>query len=238
VGHRISLPGEELKGIYQATEFLVRGNRPPGELPEGWKGLPEVGRTMAVIGGGDTSTDCARTARRLQAQHGYPDGSVVACYRGTEAEMRAREDDVLHAREEGVQYDFLAMPVRFLGDAQGHVRQIEFQRMRSRPAQQPPQRVPSRLRVPIPDSNFLVPADVVVLAIGYGGDVLIPSRTPALKTRKPGIFEVESEQTGVATLGGVYAAGDDVRGADLIVTAIAAGRKAAQAMDDYLRSLP
>ena len=238
VGHRISLPGEDLAGVYQATEFLVRGNLPLADVPKGWKSPPEIGKTIVVIGGGDTSIDSARTARRLQVQHGIPEGAVVAYYRGTEPEMRAREDDLLHAREEGVHHEFLAMPVRFLGDAQGHVRQIEMQRMRSRPAQQSPQRVPSRLRIPIPDSNFIVPADIVILAIGYGGDELIASKTPALKTRKPGIFEVESEQTGVATLGGVYAAGDDVRGADLIVTAIAAGRKAAQAMDRYLQSLP
>ena len=83
-----------------------------------------------------------------------------------------------------------------------------------------------------------MPADIVVLAIGYGGDNLIASQTPALKTTKPGIFEVESEMTGVATLGGVFAAGDDVRGTDLIVTSIAAGRKAAQAMHRYLQALP
>ena len=99
------------------------------------------------------------------------------------------------------------------------------------------QRAPTRLRIPVEGSEFTVPADVVVLAIGYAGDELIPSKTPALKTRKPGIFEVENEATGLATVGGIYAAGDDVRGADLIVTAIAAGRKAALAMDSYLQSL-
>ncbi|HET6845505.1 MAG TPA: NAD(P)-dependent oxidoreductase [Anaerolineales bacterium] len=237
VGHRISLPGEELKGVYQATEFLVRGNLPPEDLPESLKGLPEIGHAVAVIGGGDTATDCVRTARRLQVQHGAADGSVVCYYRGTEQEMRAREDDLVHAKQEEVHYEFLASPIRFIGDEQGHVRQIEMQRMRSKPANQGEQRVPSRLRIPVPGSNFIVPADVVVLAIGYAGDELIPSKTPELKTTKPGIFEVESEMTGVASLKGVYAAGDDVRGADLIVTAIAAGRKAAQAMDTYLRSL-
>jgi glutamate synthase (NADPH/NADH) small chain len=238
VGHRITLPGEDLRGVYQATEFLVRGNLPVDDLPEWSKGLPEINKTIAVIGGGDTSIDCARTARRLQVQHGFEDGTVVGYYRGAESEIRARQDDLIHAKEEGVHYEFLAMPVRFIADGQGHVRQIEMQRMRSKPAHQPEQLVPSRMRIPIPGSNFIVPSDIVILAIGYGGDELIPSKTPTLKTKKPGIFEVESEGTGVATLGGVYAAGDDVRGADLIVTAIAAGRKAAQAMDSYLRSLP
>ena len=191
VGHKIKLPSEDLIGVYQATEFLVRGNLPLDDLPEGLKGLPEIGKIVAVIGGGDTSTDCVRTARRLQVQNGFADGSVVGYYRGTEFEMRAREDDLKHALEEGVNYEFLAAPVRFIGDEQGHVRQIEMIRMRSKPAQQSEQRLPSRIRIPIEGSNFIVPADVVILAIGYGGDELIPSKTPALKTTKPGIFEVE-----------------------------------------------
>lgn len=238
VGHGIKLPGEDLIGVYQATEFLVRGNLPADDLPESLKGLPEIGKTVAVIGGGNTSIDCVRTARRLQVQHGFEDGIVVSYYHGTEAEMRAREDDLIHAKEEGVQYEFLTEPIRFIGDAQDHVNQIEMQRIRSKSAHQPEQRVPSRIRIPIPGSNFIVPADIIILAIGYGGDTLIPSQTPALKTTKPGIFEVASEATGVATLGGIYAAGDDVRGADLIVTAFAAGRKVAKAMDSYLQSLP
>lgn len=231
------LPGEDMKGVYHATEFLVRGNLPPEDQPDWARGLPETGRTMIVIGGGDTSTDCLRTARRLQVQHGFDDGLVVNYYRGNETEMRAREDDCLHAREEGIHYEFLASPVRFIGDDHGHVRQIEFVKIMTKPADQPEQKIPSRVRIPIPGSNFLVPADVVVLAIGYSGDELIPSQKPELKTRKPGIFEVLSEETGHATVGGFFAAGDDVRGADLVVTAIAAGRKAARGMDAYLRSL-
>jgi glutamate synthase (NADPH/NADH) small chain len=238
VGNQIKLPGEDLIGVYKATEWLVRGNLPAEDLPDWAKGLPEIGKNIAVIGGGDTSIDCVRTARRLQVQHGFADGTTVGYYRGTETEMRAREDDLHHAKEEEVNYELLTSPVRFIGDEQGHVRQIEMQRMMSKPADSPQQKVPSRIRIPVPGSNFIVPADIVVLAIGYSGDETIPSKTPALKTRKPGIFEVESEMTGVATLGGVFAAGDDVRGADLIVTAIAAGRKAAQAMDSYLQALP
>lgn len=238
IGHQINLSGEKLTGVYQPTEFIVRGNLPLEDLPEGMRSLPEIGQTVAVIGGGDTSADCVRTARRLQVQHGFAAGSVVDYYRGAEKEMRVREEEYMHAKEEGVRYEFLASPVRFIGDEHGHVRQIEMQRMMSRPSNQPAQRMPSPMRIPIPGSNFTAPADIVVLAIGYGGDPLIPSKTPALKTTKPGIFEVESEATGQTTLDGVYAAGDDVRGADLIVTAIAAGRHAAQAMDDYLRGLP
>lgn len=235
VGHRITLPGEELHGIYQATEFLARGNLSPEELPTAWRELPEVGATMVVIGGGDTAVDCVRTARRLQTRSGIVNGCVINYYRGAEFEMRAREEEYRHAQAEGARYEFLTTPVRFIGDARGHVCQIEMQRMRAKPAGQLEQRKPSRIRIPIPDSNFVVPADVVVLAIGYEGDPLIPSKVPVLVTTKPGIFKVESEETGRTTLQGIFAAGDDVHGSDLIVTAVAAGRFVAREMDEYLR---
>jgi glutamate synthase (NADPH/NADH) small chain len=126
--------------------------------------------------------------------------------------------------------------VRFIGDEQGHVRYVELQKMKSKPPDRS-QRIPIKIRIPIPGSNFTVPADIVVLAIGYGGDPLIPTRTPQLKTIKPGLFVVESELTAKTALEGVYAAGDDVRGADLIVTAVAAGRHAARAIGLYLSGL-
>lgn len=235
VGRHIQLPGEELQGVYQAKEFLARGNVPLDELPAWMRKPLHVGERVVVIGGGDTAVDCVRTARRLQVQQGITNGSVVNYYRGTEFEMRAREEEYAHARAEGIRYEFLAAPVRFIGDEQGRVRQIEMQRMRSKPSDQP-QRKPSRLRIPIPDSNFIVPADTVVLAIGYEGDPLIPNQVPVLKTTAPGIFKVESEETGRTTLEGIFAAGDDVHGADLIVTAVAAGRFVARAIDEYLRT--
>lgn len=233
VGRHIQLPGEDLKGVYQAKEFLARGNVPLDELPKWMREPLEIGEKVVVIGGGDTAVDCVRTARRLQVQRGI-NGSVINYYRGAEFEMRAREEEYAHARAEGIHYEFLATPVRFIGDANGHVCQIEMQRMRSKPSDQLPQRKPSRIRIPIPGSNFIVPADTVVLAIGYEGDPLIPNQVPVLKTTAPGIFKVESEETGRTTLEGIFAAGDDVHGADLIVTAVAAGRFVARAIDEYL----
>ncbi|MCX7839292.1 MAG: NAD(P)-dependent oxidoreductase [Anaerolineae bacterium] len=235
MSRHIQLPGEDLQGVYQAKEFLARGNVPLDELPAWMRKPLQVGERVVVIGGGDTAVDCVRTARRLQVQQGITNGSVVNYYRGTLFEMRAREEEYAHARAEGVHYEFLATPVRFIGDEQGRVRQIEMQRMRSKPSDQP-QRKPSRLRIPIPGSNFIVPADTVVLAIGYEGDPLIPNQVPVLKTTAPGIFKVESEETGRTTLEGIFAAGDDVHGADLIVTAVAAGRFVARAIDEYLRT--
>jgi glutamate synthase (NADPH/NADH) small chain len=236
VSHRIALPGEELQGIYTATEFLARGNLPPEDLPPSMREPLQVGETMVIIGGGDTAVDCVRTARRLQVQHGITEGCVVDYYRGAEFEMRARAEEYAHALAEGARYEFLTTPIRFIGDERGHVCQIEMQRMRAKPSDQPAQRKPSRIRIPIPGSNFIVPADVVVLAIGYEGDPLIPTQVPVLKTTAPGIFKVESVETGRTTLEGIFAAGDDVHGADLIVTAVAAGRFVARAIDEYLKS--
>jgi glutamate synthase (NADPH/NADH) small chain len=233
VGNTAKLPGEELQGVYQATEFLVRGNLPPEDLPEGMRSLPELGHHMAVIGGGDTSMDCVRTSRRLQMQHGMSDGVVTDYYRRTEAEMPGREEERMHARQEGIQFEFLVAPVQFIGDDNGHVREVELQRARLGKPDASGRPRPE----PIEGSNFRVPANVVILALGYSADTIIGTRTPQIKLTKKGLFQVESELTGATTLQGVYAAGDDVRGADLVVTAIAAGRHAARAMDEYLRLL-
>jgi glutamate synthase (NADPH/NADH) small chain len=233
IGNKARLPGEDLKGIYQATEFLVRGNLPLGDLPERMRSLPEIGRQMAVIGGGDTSMDCVRTSKRLQMRSGMSDGQVVDYYRRTESEMPGREEERAHARQEGVKFEFLVSPVRFLGDDQRHVRQIEFERIRLGPPDSSGRPRPES----VPGSNFTVPADIVILALGYGADTTIPTKTPEIKTTKKGLFQVESELNGKTSFEGTFAGGDDVRGADLVVTAVAAGRHAARAMDDYLRAL-
>ncbi len=234
IENKAGIEGEKLKGIYEATDYIVRGNLPPEDLPQSMRARPEAGKHVAVIGGGDTSSDCVRTARRLQMQLGIADGVVKDYYRRTIEEMPGREDDRHHAVEEGVIYEYLVAPVRFIGDENGHVRQLELIRMRLGPPGKDGRRSP----MPIEGSNFIVPADTVVLAIGYGGDPEIEKKTPGLKTKKPGIFQVDSEWSGRTTLERVYAAGDDVRGADLIVTAVAAARHVAHSMDDYLRGLP
>ncbi len=233
VGNKARLPGEDLKGIYQATEFLVRGNLPMEDLPERMRSLPEIGQHMAVMGGGDTSMDCVRTSKRLQKQHGFPDGVVTDYYRRTEAEMPGREEERQHARQEGVQFEFLVTPVRFIGDDKGHVQQVELQRIQLGAPDASGRPRPE----PVQGSNFTVPADVVILALGYSPDQTIGKQTPVIKMTAKGQFIVETELTGATTAEGVYAGGDDVRGADLVVTAIAGGRHAARAMDDYLRTL-
>lgn len=229
---KLNTPGEDLKGVYMATEYLIRGNLPPEYLPEGYKTKPEVGKHIAIIGGGDTAMDCVRTSRRLQIQAGIADGTVIDFYRRTEKEMPGKAEERTNAIEEGVQFEFLVAPVKFIGDENGHVQKMEVQRM----GLGEPDASGRRRPVPIEGSNFVVPADVVICALGYGMDRSIEKTTPGLKTDKWGQYLIDKE-TGATSVPGVYAGGDNVTGPDLVVTAMAAGRRAALAMHKYLSSL-
>lgn len=216
---RLGIPGEDLAGIWTATEFLVRANGPLDGLSEAWQSPPVVGRHVVVIGGGDTAMDCCRSAIRLGAPH------VLCLYRRSEAEMPGRREERLAAREEGVTFEFLAAPRRFLGE-NGRVTGVECVRM----TLGDPDETGRRRVQPIPDSTFVIPADAVVIAAGYRVDV---APTP-LQRRADGTIAVDPA-TGATNLLGVFAAGDAVNGADLVVTALASGRRAARAIDAYLR---
>ncbi len=226
---RLNLPGEDLKGIFMATEYLVRGNLLPEALPKGIQTKPEVGRHVAVIGGGDTAMDCVRTARRLQVQAGMPDGTTTCYYRRTEKEMPGKVEERTNAREEGVQFEFLTAPVKFFGDDKGHVKSMECVRMKLGDPDASGRRSP----VPIEGSNFTVDAETVICALGYKADTVIEKTTPGLRVNKWGLYVIDP-QTGATSLPGVYAGGDNVTGPDLVVTAMAAGRRAALAIDAYL----
>ena len=229
---KLNLPGEDLKGIYMATEYLVRGNLSAEYLPEGMKTKPEAGKHIAVIGGGDTAMDCVRTARRLQIMSGIADGTVVDYYRRTEKEMPGKAEERTNAIEEGVEVKFLVAPVKFFGDDDGHVRKMELIRMELGEPDASGRRRP----IEVKGSNFVVEADTVICALGYNQDRLIEKSTPDLKVDKWGCYVVD-KQTGATSKPGVYAGGDNVTGADLVVTAMAAGRRSALAMDAYLKSL-
>jgi glutamate synthase (NADPH/NADH) small chain len=229
---KLNTPGEDLKGVYMATEYLIRGNLPPEKLPRAMQAKPEVGKHIAVIGGGDTAMDCVRTARRLQIQAGITDGTVIDYYRRSEKEMPGKVEERTNAIEEGVQFEFLVAPVKFNGDENGHVREMECIRMKLGEPDASGRRRP----VPIEGSNFTVPADVVICALGYGADPLIEKTTSGLKADKWHQIIVDKE-TGATSVPGIYAGGDNVTGPDLVVTAMAAGRRAAMAMDEYLRGL-
>ena len=228
---KLNLPGEDLKGIYMATEYLVRGNLPANYLPDDMNTKPEIGKAIAVLGGGDTAMDCVRTSRRLQVQGGLADGTVTDYYRRSEKEMPGKAEERTNANEEGVSFEFLVAPVRFLGDENGHVRKMELIRM----ALGEPDASGRRRPVEVKDSNFVVDADVVICALGYNQDRLIEKTSPDIKVDKWGCYIVD-KNTGATSKPGVYAGGDNVTGADLVVTAMAAGRRAAMAMDEFLRS--
>jgi glutamate synthase (NADPH/NADH) small chain len=221
----MEVPGEDLPGVYKATDFLMRCNVEPELLPVELRSKPLVGRKVAVIGGGDTASDCLRTSLRLGAEE------VTCLYRRTEKEMPGGRHDRQLAREEGAQYQFLTQPVRFIANAEGHLAQIECIRM----VLGEPDAKGRRKPVPVEGSNFIVEADCAVLALGYWPDPVVGDTTPDLKTQKYGLIVVDTE-TGATSRPGVYAGGDDVTGPDLVVTAMVAGRKAAKAMDDYLKN--
>lgn len=221
----MEVPGEDLPGVYKATEFLARANVDLEHLPENMRERPTIGRRVAVIGGGDTASDCLRTALRLGAEE------VMCLYRRTEREMPGGRHDRELAKEEGAVYHFLTQPVRFIAGPDGRLAQIECIRMQLGEPDAKGRRKP----VPIEGSNFIVEADTAILALGYWPDPVIGETTPGLETHNWGLL-VADKETGATTRPGVFAGGDDVTGPDLVVTAMVAGRKAAAAIDQYLQS--
>ncbi len=223
-GRRLGLPGEDLPGVLGATEFLVRANVAPDLVPQSMRSPLDLGRRLAVIGGGDTAMDCVRTAVRLGVDE------VLCLYRRTKREMPGREVERIHAWEEGVRFQFLAAPLRFEPGDSGLVARAVCVRMELGE----PDGAGRRRPVVVPDSEFAVEADTFVVAAGYSADRLVPATTPGLQTRDSSYLVVDPE-TGCTDRPGVFAAGDNVTGPDLVVTAMAAGRRAAAAIDRYLR---
>jgi len=224
VGNQMEIEGETLKGVYSATEFLVRGNLEGESLPEQYREpLPKL-TDVVVIGGGDTSMDCVRTAVRLGAER------VSCVYRRTEAEMLGRGEERKNAREEGVVFEMLTLPTRIIGNEEGRVVSVECQRMELGEPDESGRRRP----IPVAGSEFIIPADAVAIAIGYGADPVVPQTTTGLKADRKALIQVD--QAGRTSRPGVFAGGDNVNGADLVVTALADGRRAADAIEEYLKS--
>ncbi len=223
IGNPLEIEGADFAGVIQATEFLSRGNLRPYELPEHMRAPLNAGRRIVIIGGGDTSMDCARTAIRLGGRE------VTLVYRRTEKEMVGREEERQHAREEGVRFEFLAAPVRFLGTSAGHVRAAELEHMELGPPDESGRRRPQA----VPGSGFTLEADTVALAIGYSADERVAASAAGVLMDKWGLVLVDRE-SGATDRPGVYAGGDDINGADLVVTALRDARIAANAMHEYL----
>ena len=217
----MNIPGENLKGVYSANEFLTRINLMKAYQP-GSDTPIQHGKHVAVVGGGNVAMDAARCAKRLGAD-------VTVVYRRTEAELPARREEVEHAMEEGIVFKFLTNPLEILGDEQGWVRGARCQEMELGEPDASGRRRP----VPKEGSEFELDLDCVIMALGTSPNPLIKSTTAGLETQKWGGIIAE-EETGLTSREGVYAGGDAVTGAATVILAMGAGKNAAAAIDEYL----
>ena len=218
----MGIEGENLNGVYSSNEFLTRINLMRAyRFPE-YDTPVKRGDRVAVVGGGNVAMDAARTALRLGAT------GVVMIYRRSLAELPARKEEVHHAQEEGIHFELCTNPVRIVGD-RGAVTAIECVRMDLCELDESGRRSPK----PVAGSEFRIPADTVIIAVGTGAHPLIPQSTKNLSvnSRK---YIVADEETGRTSRDGVYAGGDIVTGSATVISAMGAGRKAARAMHKYL----
>ncbi len=219
------IPGENLCGVYSANEFLTRVNLMKAyQFPE-YDTPVKVGKRVAVVGGGNVAMDSARTALRLGAEE-----SIIV-YRRSEKEMPARHEEAEHAKEEGVQFRLLTNPVEVLGDDNYAVAGLRCIKMELGEPDASGRRRP----IPIPGSEFDIEIDNYVVAIGQTPNPLVPRTTPGLDVQKWGGI-VTKDDAGLTSIGDVWAGGDIVTGAATVISAMGAGKKAAQAIDEYLRS--
>ncbi|MDQ0204921.1 NADPH-dependent glutamate synthase [Pectinatus haikarae] len=218
------IPGENLNGVYSANEFLTRCNLMKAyKFPQYHTPL-KVGGTVAVIGGGNVAMDAARTSLRLGADH------VYIVYRRSEKELPARLEEVHHAKDEGIDFRLLNNPVEIIGSDDGNVKSLHCIKMELGEPDSSGRRRP----VPVAGSEFDLPVETVIVAIGQGPNPLVQSTTPDMLTNKRGNI-IADEETGATTKEGVFAGGDIVTGAATVILAMGAGKKAAQAIDKYLK---
>lgn len=221
----MNIAGENLNGIYSANEYLTRTNLMKAyQFPQ--EDTPiEKGKRVAVIGGGNVAMDAARTALRLGAE------KSIIVYRRSRTEMPAREEEIHHAEQEGVIFEMLTSPMAYHSNGTGWVKEIEC--IRNRLGE--PDTSGRRRPVPIEGSNFRIPIDVVVVAIGNSPNPMIATTTSGLEVEKHGNLKTDPE-TGKTTKVGVFAGGDVATGAATVIQAMGAGKKAARAIDEYLRT--
>lgn len=219
----MGIPGENLSRVYSANEFLTRVNLMRAyAFPESKTPL-NIGKKVAVIGGGNVAFDSARCALRLGAK-------AAIVYRRTETEMPARIEEIQNAKEEGVEFQLLTRPIKILGDEQGFVKGLECVRMELGETDASGRKRP----VTIKNSNFVLEADTVIVAIGQTPNPLLSKAAPELKTNPNGTIVVDENY--MSSLPGVFAGGDIITGADTVIAAMGAGKKAALAIDRYIKS--
>lgn len=226
----MGIGGEELVGVYSANEFLTRVNLMKA-AEEGAKTPVQRAKKVVVVGGGNVAMDAARCAKRLGAE-------VHIVYRRGEAELPARREEIAHVKEEGIVFDLLTNPVRILPTPQtdrkaadyGRVRAIECVRMQLGEPDSSGRRSP----VPVEGSEFTIEADCVIMALGTSPNPLLKNTTAGLETLKRG--EIAVDENGKTSIEGVYCGGDAATGAATVIKAMGAGKKAAHAIDEYLKN--
>ncbi len=221
----LGIPGENLNGVMSANEFLTRVNLMGGYDPEKADTPVHVGKRVAVIGAGNTAMDAVRTSMRMGAE------KAMVVYRRSDREMSARVEEYHHAMEEGVEFHWLTNPLEVQGNAEGWATGLKCQKMKLGEPDASGRARP----VPIPDSEFVLPVDNVILAIGTTPNPLLTRTTSGLLTNKKGCL-VADEKTGLTSKALVFAGGDAVTGAATVILAAGAGKRAAQAIHEALEA--
>lgn len=217
----MNIPGENFKGVYSANEYLTRVN-----LMEAYAENADTpvlrSKRVAVVGGGNVAMDAVRTAKRLGADR------AMIVYRRTLAEMPARVEEVHHAQAEGVEFETLIAPLEVIGDEKRWVRGLRCERMELGEPDASGRRSPK----PIPNSEFILDCDAVVVSIGTRANPLLTATCPDLKLNKWG--NIETDENGMTSVPGIFAGGDIVRGAATVILAMGDGKRSAKAIDDWL----
>ncbi|HDP99027.1 MAG TPA: NADPH-dependent glutamate synthase [bacterium] len=220
----LGVPGENLNGIYSANEFLTRNNLMKAYLFPKYETPIKLANRVAIIGGGNVAMDAARVAKRLGSKH------VYLVYRRSRTELPAREEEIVNAEEEGIEFNLLTNPQRFIGDEKGWLKQMECIRMELGAPDESGRRRP----FPVKGSEFSLNVEVAVIAIGQGPNPLLTQRVADLELNKWGNI-VAHPETGKTSKKGVFAGGDIVTGAATVILAMGAGKNAAFAIDKYLK---
>ncbi|MCS7303797.1 MAG: NADPH-dependent glutamate synthase [Thermoguttaceae bacterium] len=218
----MQIPGENLAGVYSANEYLTRSNLMKAFAFPAYHTPIVRGRNVCVVGGGNVAMDAARTARRLGAE------TVTVLYRRSRQEMPARAAEIHHAEQEGIQFRFLCAPVEYLGDLSGKVCQVVCQQMELGPPDNSGRRQP----IPIPGALFSLPADLVIVAIGAEAHPLLTKQTPGLQLTSRGY--IVTDERGRTSRRPIWAGGDIVTGSATVISAMGAGKIAAQDIHQYL----
>jgi len=221
----LRIPGENLDGVYSANEFLTRVNMMKAyKFPE-YDTPVKIGKVVATFGAGNVAMDCARTSLRLGAEKSY------IIYRRSDKEMPAREEEIEHAKDEGVIFELLTNPTRFIGNENGLLTEVECIRMKLGEPDESGRKRP----IPIEGSEFKIKIDTALVAIGQSPNPLIPNSVKGLKIGKKG--NIITDENGQTSITKIFAGGDIATGAATVILAMGAGKRAARAIDIFLKKI-